>query len=75
MQALVTLNDDQFVEAARHFAANPQRRQNFPRKLDFAFELATGRPADQLHRRAQKVLLEQSKVFKEGPKRADELPR
>jgi len=76
MQALVTLNDDQFVEAARHFARRilSSGKKTFPDKLNFAFEWATGRPADQLRIDVLKEFYdEQSKVFKDDPKRADEL--
>jgi len=76
MQALVTLNDDQFVEAARHFARRilSSGEKTFPDKLNFAFEWATGRPADQLRIDVLKEFYdEQSKVFKDDPKRADEL--
>jgi len=76
MQALVTLNDDQFVEAARRFARRilSSGKKTFPDKLNFAFEWATGRPADQLRIDVLKEFYdEQSKVFKENPKRADEL--
>ncbi|MAS79278.1 MAG: hypothetical protein CMI25_02555 [Opitutae bacterium] len=76
MQALVTLNDDQFVEAARRFARRilSSGKKTFPDKLNFAFEWATGRPADQLRIDVLKEFYdEQSKVFKDDPKRADEL--
>jgi hypothetical protein len=76
MQALVTLNDDQFVEAARHFAQRilSSGKKTFPEKLNFAFEWATGRPADQLRIDVLKEFYdEQSKIFKDDPKRADEL--
>jgi hypothetical protein len=76
MQALVTLNDDQFVEAARHFARRILKSdgKTFADKLNFAFEWATGRPADQLRIDVLKKFYdEQSKVFQDDPKRADEL--
>jgi len=76
MQALVTLNDDQFVEAARHFARRilSSEKKTFTDKMNFAFEWATGRPADQLRINILKEFYEeQSKVFKDDPKRADEL--
>ena len=76
MQALVTLNDDQFVEAARHFAKRilTNGGKTVGEKFNFAFEWATGRPADQLRIDVLKKFYdEQSKVFKEDPKRADEL--
>lgn len=75
MQALVTLNDDQFVEASRHFARRilQSERKTFEDKLNFAFEWATGRPADQLRIDVLKrIHEEQSKTFKENPTQADE---
>ena len=76
MQALVTLNDEQFVEAARHFARRilTSDAQTFSDRLNFAFEWATSRPADQLRIEVlQKFHDEQSKVFRDDPKRAEEL--
>ncbi|HIF40454.1 MAG TPA: DUF1553 domain-containing protein [Planctomycetes bacterium] len=56
MQALVTLNDVQFVEAARHMA---QRlilsKTSFNSRLDMAFMLCTAHPATPL---AREVMLE-----------------
>ena len=76
MQALVTLNDDQFVEAARHFAKRilTDGGKTFPEKLNFAFEWATGRPADQLRIDVLKEFYdEQAKAFRETPNKAEEL--
>ena len=76
MQALVTLNDEQFVEAARHFARRilTSGAQTFSDRLNFAFEWATSRPADQLRIEVlQKFHDEQSKVFRDDPKRAEDL--
>ena len=76
MQALVTLNDDQFVEAARHFARRILKSdgKTFADKLNFAFEWATGRPADQLRITILKEAYDtQSKVFRENPTKAEAL--
>ena len=76
MQALVTLNDDQFIEASRAFA---QRILNSPAKsfsdrINWAFEVATGHPADDLRREVLKDAFEyQKEVFTKEPNRADEL--
>ena len=76
MQALVTLNDDQFIEASRAFA---QRILNSPVKsfsdrINWAFEVATGHPADDLRREVLKDAFEyQKEVFTKEPNRADEL--
>jgi hypothetical protein len=52
LQALVTLNDDQFVEAARCFAQRilTSSRPDDATRLDLAFEFATGRLPDTLRR-------------------------
>lgn len=57
LQALVTLNDDQFVEAARCFAERLllARLADDSDTLNLAFEMATGRPADKFR---TKLLLE-----------------
>ena len=53
LQALVTLNDDQFVEAARHLAERMLKGgETFEARLDVGFVLCTARPADDLRRRA-----------------------
>ncbi len=76
MQALVTLNDDQFIEASRAFA---QRILNSPAKsfsdrINWAFEVATGHPADDLRREVLKDAFEyQKEVFTKEPNRADEM--
>jgi hypothetical protein len=69
MQALVTLNDVQFVEAARHMA---QRlilsEMDFNARLDLGFMLCTAHPATPL---AREVMLEtydaQLQVFQADP--------
>ena len=76
MQALVTLNDEQFVETSRAFAQRVMKSptQSFEERVNWAFELATGRPADSLR---QEVLKEsydsQIKAFQKEPSRAQEL--
>ena len=51
MQALVTLNDVQFVEAARHLAQRLiQSEEGFDARLDLGFMLLTAHPADELAR-------------------------
>ena len=76
MQALVTLNDEQFVETSRAFAQRVLKSpaKSFEEQVGWAFELATGRPADSLR---QEVLKEsydtQFKIFQKEPNRAEEL--
>ena len=75
MQALVTLNDEQFVEAARVFASKVLlANKTFESQLNYAFETATGKPADELR---QKVFLnlyeQQKKIFTAEPQRANDL--
>lgn len=51
LQALVTLNDVQFVEAARHLAERlVKSAPDFEARLDLGFVLCTARPADELRR-------------------------
>ena len=76
MQALVVLNDEQFVEAARHFAKRILKEggKDFKSRLDHAFLLTTSRPADDLRREVLKAALdEQHAIFKQEPKRATDL--
>ena len=62
LQALVTLNDDQFVEAARCFAERILETEgSAAERLDYAFQLATGRPADDLRRRVLLDLLNEER--------------
>lgn len=63
LQALVTLNDDQFVEAARCFAERLLESDCdcAETRLDMAFELATGRPADAVRRDLLLELLQTEK--------------
>ena len=76
MQALVTLNDEQFVEASRVFAERILKSpaKSFHERLEWAFEWATGHPADTFR---QKVIKDsyhsQLKVFEQEPSRATDL--
>jgi hypothetical protein len=76
MQALVTMNDVQFVEAARVFAQRVLQKggADFDSQLDYAFLLTTARPADELRKRVFRNLYDsQLKVFSADAKRAGEL--
>jgi len=76
MQALVTLNDVQFVEAARLFAQRvlQQGGADFDSQLDYAMKLTTARPADELRRRVFRGLYDsQLAAFRADAKRAGEL--
>ncbi|MCH2103106.1 MAG: PSD1 and planctomycete cytochrome C domain-containing protein [Planctomycetes bacterium] len=59
MQALVTLNDVQFIEAARHLAQRLLLEEEaFNARLDLAFMLLTAHPADELARRVMRETYE-----------------
>jgi hypothetical protein len=76
MQALITLNDEQFVEASRVFAERILKsgRTDFQDRLDYAFELATSRPSDDLRRNVLKSTYEeQLALFNKEPERAKQL--
>ena len=71
LQALVLLNDPQFVEASRAFAI--QLLQEVPEadRLTYAFEAATGRlPDSEDLERLEQRLLEEMAVFSANPERA-----
>ncbi|MCA9136067.1 MAG: DUF1553 domain-containing protein [Planctomycetales bacterium] len=56
LQALVTLNDPQFVEAARRLAERLIHAESSdPARIDLAYRLATARPAD---KREQTILMQ-----------------
>ena len=63
LQALVTLNDEQFVEAARCFAQRilEHKQQDDASRLDYALELATARPADKNRAQLLNELLDTEK--------------
>ena len=76
MQALVTMNDVQFVEAARVFAQRVLQKggADFDSQLDYAFMLTTARPADELRKRVFRNLYDsQLKEFSTDATRAGEL--
>jgi len=76
LQALVTLNDVQFVEAARHFAQRLllEGGNGLGDRLDFAFGLATGRPADAVRQETlQSLYHRQWQAFRDDPERAKAL--
>lgn len=76
MQALVTLNDEQFVEASRAFAQRilKSSAKSFSDRIDLAFELATGRPADSMRKEVLKDAYSyQNKIFRTEPTRANDL--
>ncbi len=76
LQALVTLNDDQFVEASRCFAERllEEEPSDDAKRLDTAFELATGRPADsRRHELLLDLLATETDRFKNNTEAAKEL--
>ena len=76
MQALVTMNDVQFVEAARLFAQRVLQKggADFDSQLDYAFMLTTARPADELRKRVFRNLYDsQLKEFSADATRAGAL--
>jgi hypothetical protein len=60
LQALVTLNGVEYVEAAREFAQRILREAgpDFVSRLDYAFRVATARPADERRRASLQRLYE-----------------
>ena len=76
MQALVTLNDEQFVEASRAFAKRilKSSAKTFQDRVNWAFEMATGHPADNLRQVVLKEAYDfQKERFSKEPNRAEEL--
>ena len=70
------MNDVQFVEAARVFAQRVlnQGGADFDSQLDYAFLLATSRPADELRKSIFRNLYDsQLKEFSRDKKRAEDL--
>jgi len=69
LQALVTLNDVQFVEAARHLAERMLRAgDSFEARVDRGFELCTSRPASASRREVARTTLdEQLATYRADP--------
>ena len=71
LQALVLLNDPQFVEASRAFAARLLRIVPETERITYAFEAVTGREPDGEDRqRLETRLAEEISVFEADPARA-----
>ncbi len=76
LQALVTMNDEQFVEAARKMAERLLSMDHTcdSDRIDYAFQLATAKPADAVRTQAILELLETMKSdFEQDPDAAREL--
>jgi hypothetical protein len=74
LQALVTLNDPQFVEAARGFAQRLIRSDATVRgRIDLAYQLATSRPATEREQTIlRRVLRGQRERFEANPENAQQ---
>lgn len=73
LQALVTLNDEQFVEAARFFGERIMKEggKTNAEKIDWAFSLVTSRkPATQIRQKIEALFEDQLKHFTENPENA-----
>jgi hypothetical protein len=78
LQALVTMNDPQFVEAARHLAQRAilEAPDDFNRRLDFVTLRLLSRPFDDKEREICKAALEQFRSrYTANPQAADKLIR
>ena len=75
LQALVTMNDPQFVEAARHFGARMiEHTENQDRRLDFGFRTVTSRyPTAQEKVVLKNVLAKHLNKYQENPEAAKQL--
>lgn len=76
MQALVLLNDVQFVEAARAFGERILKSggETLAEKIRFAFRVATSRqPTEQEFEILKRLYLEQEAIFKNQPEAAEKL--
>ena len=76
LQALVTLNDTQFIEASRHMAERLIRDggKNNQERLRYAFRLATARfPTSQETAVLERILENASNKYKTNPEAADKL--
>ncbi|MCP4847488.1 MAG: DUF1553 domain-containing protein [Verrucomicrobiaceae bacterium] len=75
LQALVTLNDPQFVEAARAFSQRliKEGGNDTASRIDYGFKLALSRPATQAEVKViERVLGDQLTRFRNDPKKAKE---
>ena len=73
LQALVTLNDEQFVEAARFFAERIMREggADVASKIDWAFMNVTARkPASGIRKKIEELYADQLKEFRENQQNA-----
>ena len=76
LQALVLLNDPQFVEAARHIGERALKEGGATTadRVDFAFRLVTGRPPSARELDVlKKLYAEQKELFLANPKGAKDL--
>ena len=76
LQALVTLNDPQFVEAARAMAerAIHEGGQSIESQITYAYRLATGcRPKPTTLKDLTEAFHEELQVFVQSPERAEKL--
>jgi len=76
LQALATLNDPQFVEAARAFAERimTEGSQALDGRLEFAFRVAVARPPEPAEREVLKATYEQQRAhYREHPEAAEQL--
>ena len=74
MQALVLLNDPQYVEASRHIAARMLGKETLEDQIAFGFRLLTGRSPDPSETKAlQTLYTEQLAEFSKDPEAAKQL--
>ena len=74
MQALVLLNDPQYVEASRHIAARMLGKETLEDQIAFGFRLLTGRSPDPSETKAlQTLYTEQLEEFSKDPEAAKQL--
>lgn len=74
LQALVTLNDVQFVEAARAFATQLMDQKGFDLRLKRAYQLALSRDPDPVAKRVFHEMMESTRAeFSESPENAKAL--
>ena len=74
MQALVLLNDPQYLEASRHLAARMLEKDALEQQIEFGFRLLTGRSPSSLESVTITALYkEQLEIFRENPQAAEKL--